>query len=60
MLDDIQRLRDLGAVRITFHPDGKLASVDFGPAPDDTEPQAGTPDANVPRAFRELMKASGQ
>lgn len=59
-----QRLRELGATRVTFHPDGKLASVDFAgyelPAPATPDKQDGG-DANfvTPRAFRELMRGEG-
>lgn len=59
----LERLRALGATRVQLYDDGKLHSVDFGPAPD-TEP-APPPQAEAdtafttPRAFRELMKGTG-
>lgn len=56
----LRALRELGATRVSFYPEGGLDRVEFAPppSPDDAreapiDPDLGIP---VPKAFRELMK----
>ncbi len=41
----LQQLRSEGATKVAFHPNGALASVEFGPAVSDDGPQHEAPDA---------------
>jgi hypothetical protein len=59
----LQQLRELGATRASFYPDGELKRVDFvtpllvaQPEAGDTDPAPAPADFQTPKAFRELMK----
>lgn len=49
------RLRSLGVVRATFHPDGSLASVEFSPPVDTSQSETPKPERVVMRAVGGLV-----
>lgn len=48
-VETLEALRSKGATKVAFHPNGALASVEFGPVASDGEPQNEASDAPEPR-----------
>lgn len=52
----MKELRDMGAVRVVLHPDGTIASVDFGPQASEAETQHEQPQGSAARDPRVVAR----